>query len=49
VPKVPTVDNPQNLRSHVGKMLRLNDDGRVPADHSFIGNDPWLPEIRPCR
>jgi len=38
-------DSPQNQRSHVGKILRLNDDGTVPADNPFVGNDAWLPEI----
>jgi glucose/arabinose dehydrogenase len=38
-------DSPQNPRSHVGKILRLNDDGSVPADNPFVGNQAWLPEI----
>jgi glucose/arabinose dehydrogenase len=38
-------DSPQDQRTHVGKILRLNDDGTVPADNPFVGNDAWLPEI----
>jgi glucose/arabinose dehydrogenase len=38
-------ESPQNQRSHVGKILRLNDDGTVPDDNPFVGNDDWLPEI----
>jgi glucose/arabinose dehydrogenase len=38
-------ESPQDPRSHVGKILRLNDDGSVPDDNPFVGNDDWLPEI----
>ena len=29
----------QNLNSHLGKVVRLNDDGSVPEDNPFIGSD----------
>ena len=35
----------QNLGSHQGKILRLNDDGSVPADNPFVGRAGALPEI----
>jgi glucose/arabinose dehydrogenase len=38
-------DNPQNMRSHISKLLRLNDDGSAPADNPFGGSDEHLPEI----
>ncbi len=39
-------DHPaQDLRSHKGKILRLNDDGSVPNDNPFVGRDDALPEI----
>jgi glucose/arabinose dehydrogenase len=28
-----------------GKVLRLNDDGSVPADNPFVGKEGWRPEI----
>lgn len=28
----------QNLRSHLGKIVRLNDDGSVPRDNPFVNN-----------
>jgi glucose/arabinose dehydrogenase len=31
--------------NHFGKILRLNDDGTVPADNPFVGKDGWKPEI----
>ncbi|HWK53561.1 MAG TPA: PQQ-dependent sugar dehydrogenase, partial [Hyphomicrobiales bacterium] len=36
---------PQRLDSHIGKILRLNDDGSVPADNPYIGVEGALPEI----
>lgn len=36
---------PQRLDSHIGKILRLNDDGSVPNDNPFIGVEGALPEI----
>jgi glucose/arabinose dehydrogenase len=38
-------DNPQNMQSHISKMLRLNDDGSAPADNPFVGMAGHLPEI----
>ncbi len=35
----------QDLNSHVGKLLRLNDDGSVPDDNPFIGLAGHKPEI----
>ena len=35
----------QNLTLHQGKILRLHDDGRVPADNPFVGRTDALPEI----
>ncbi len=35
----------QNLRTHHGKIIRLHDDGRVPADNPFVGRDDALPQI----
>ena len=28
----------QNLNSHLGSVVRLNDDGSIPADNPFVGN-----------
>jgi len=39
-------DHPaQDLGSHKGKILRLNDDGSVPEDNPFVGREGALPEI----
>lgn len=35
----------QNLGSHQGKVVRLNDDGSVPKDNPFLGVPGALPEI----
>jgi glucose/arabinose dehydrogenase len=35
----------QSLADHVGKILRLNDDGTVPADNPFVGRAGAKPEI----
>lgn len=35
----------QNTMSHGGKILRLRDDGTVPADNPFVGKDGFKPEI----
>lgn len=46
-----TTDDPsyrmlaQSLESHVGKILRLRDDGSAPADNPFVGRDHAKPEI----
>ncbi|MES2626525.1 MAG: PQQ-dependent sugar dehydrogenase [Pseudomonadota bacterium] len=39
------LEAPQQLSSHIGKILRLNDDGSVPKDNPFIGVEGALPEI----
>jgi glucose/arabinose dehydrogenase len=35
----------QDPREHGGKILRLNDDGSVPADNPFVGRAGYKPEI----
>jgi len=46
-----TTDNPsyrmlaQDLNSHVGKVLRLRDDGTAPPDNPFVGRKDARPEI----
>jgi aldose sugar dehydrogenase len=35
----------QDLRTHKGKILRLNDDGTVPPDNPFVGRADARPEI----
>lgn len=35
----------QRLDTHQGKIIRLHDDGRVPADNPFVGRADALPEI----
>jgi aldose sugar dehydrogenase len=35
----------QDLSVHNGKILRLNDDGTIPADNPFVGRDGVRPEI----
>ncbi len=37
--------DPQDLQTLGGKVLRLNDDGGTPADNPFIGRDDARPEI----
>ena len=37
----------QDLNSHVGKTLRLRDDGSVPPDNPFVGRTDAKPEILP--
>lgn len=39
------MDDAQKLDSHLGKIIRLNDDGSVPADNPFIKTKGALPEI----
>lgn len=38
-------DESQNLNSHLGKLIRLEKDGRVPADNPFVGRSDARPEI----
>jgi glucose/arabinose dehydrogenase len=35
----------QDPSSHIGKILRLRDDGSVPADNPFVGRAGYKPEI----
>ena len=35
----------QDPAEHVGKVLRLNDDGTAPDDNPFVGEPGYLPEI----
>lgn len=35
----------QKLDDHAGKLIRLHDDGRVPADNPFVGQATARPEI----
>jgi glucose/arabinose dehydrogenase len=35
----------QDLQSHIGKIVRINPDGSVPADNPFVGRADALPEI----
>lgn len=39
------LEGPQRLDTHIGKILRLNDDGSVPADNPFVAQQGALPEI----
>lgn len=36
---------PQSLDTHIGKVLRINDDGTAPADNPFYAVEGALPEI----
>ncbi len=38
-------DEAQNLGSHIGTVVRLHDDGRVPEDNPFVNQQGALPEI----
>jgi len=35
----------QEPSSHLGKVLRIRDDGKVPRDNPFVGKEGYLPEI----
>ena len=35
----------QDLATHLGKIVRINPDGSVPADNPFVGHEGALPEI----
>ena len=46
----PMTDDPENhpaqlTTNHIGSILRIHDDGRVPADNPFVGQEGFLPEI----
>lgn len=34
-----------DLKSHVGKLVRINPDGSIPADNPFVGQAAYAPEI----
>ena len=38
-------DDAQKLDNHLGKVVRVNKDGTVPADNPFVGKPGALPEI----
>jgi aldose sugar dehydrogenase len=38
-------DEAQNLRSHIGKIVRIATDGSVPKDNPFVGRKDAKPEI----
>ena len=38
-------DQAQNLQSHLGKIVRVTKDGRVPPDNPFVGRADAWPEI----
>jgi len=38
-------DNPQSLDNHCGKIHRLHDDGRIPADNPFVETPGAVPSI----
>ncbi|GLR13887.1 hypothetical protein GCM10007907_26770 [Chitinimonas prasina] len=38
-------DRAQNPMEHLGKVVRLHDDGRVPADNPFVGRPGYQPEL----
>jgi glucose/arabinose dehydrogenase len=35
----------QDLGTHLGKVIRILDDGSIPADNPFVGRDGAMPEI----
>jgi glucose/arabinose dehydrogenase len=35
----------QDMNSHIGKILRIRDDGSVPPDNPFVGRTGYKPEI----
>lgn len=39
------MDEAQNLATHLGKIVRIADDGKVPADNPFLDRAGALPEI----
>ena len=41
----PSIDRAQDLNDYAGKVLRLLDDGRVPADNPFVGRTGAKPAI----
>jgi glucose/arabinose dehydrogenase len=43
--RVGSAQEAQNPASHAGKILRLNEDGSVPADNPFVDDPDYRPEI----
>jgi len=39
------LEAPQNTETLIGKILRLNDDGSIPDDNPFVGENGYRPEI----
>ncbi len=39
------MERAQDLDTHLGKILRINDDGSIPSDNPFINTEGALPEI----
>ncbi len=40
-----TKENSQNISNHLGKILRLHDDGQIPTDNPFVDTENAKPEI----
>jgi aldose sugar dehydrogenase len=40
-----TMENAQTLTNHLGKIIRLHEDGKVPADNPFVNTSNAKPEI----
>ncbi|WP_111642950.1 PQQ-dependent sugar dehydrogenase [Marinimicrobium alkaliphilum] len=38
-------DEAQSLENHIGTVVRLHDDGRIPEDNPYVDHDTALPEI----
>jgi aldose sugar dehydrogenase len=38
-------ENAQDLNNHLGKVLRLHDDGKIPNDNPFVNTPGAMPEI----
>jgi len=38
------MERAQKADDHAGSVIRLHDDGRVPADNPFVGKPGWKPE-----
>jgi glucose/arabinose dehydrogenase len=38
-------DSAQSLSTHLGKIIRLHDDGRIPKDNPFVSQKAAMPEI----
>lgn len=34
-----------DMKTHIGKLVRINPDGTIPADNPFVGDDSYAPEI----